>query len=147
MRNVYFSSINFGAIVKGTNSTKACQSKKWQAVGNGWHKVTQEGETHLWVTDAESKGELRWLNLATFSGEVVSLTGKRTIYYQGKVIESTSFTFPVVTDYKKIVRNYEASQGLTKPLTASITPELSSISPEEIRQCILSVANKAYPQG
>ena len=107
----YFNNRYFGAVIKGTNKTKDGNERLWTAIGNGWYRIiTNKGksdETHIWVTDAEAKGELRWLNIATFTGEVVSFQGERVIYFSGKIINKETFTFPKLPDYKAILAKYK----------------------------------------
>ena len=110
----YFNSRYFGAVVKGTNTTKDGNERLWTSIGNGWYRIiTNKGksdETQIWVTDAESKGELRWLNLSTFTGEVVSFQGEREIYSSGKVISKETFTFPSLPDYKAIIAKHKGEK-------------------------------------
>jgi hypothetical protein len=106
----YFNMQFFGAVIKGTNITKDGNKRLWTSIGNGWYRVVENNnakETHIWVTDAESYGELRWLNLATFSGEIVSFQGTREIYISGKMIKSEKFAFPKLQDYKAIIAEHE----------------------------------------
>lgn len=138
----YFNNKYFGCVVKGKNTTKDDSERQWCSIGNGWYRIiTNKGkadETHIWVTDANAKGELRWLNLSTFTGEIVSFQGERVIYFSGKEISKEKFTFPVLPDYKAIIAKYEEGKGLKKPMPTY--EEVQAKDKEELLRLIPGLA-------
>ena len=139
----YFNNKYFGCVVKGKNTTKDGSDRQWCSIGNGWYRIiTNKGkadETHIWVTDANAKGELRWLNLSTFTGEIVSFQGERVIYFSGKEISREKFSFPVLPDYKAIIAKHEESKGLEKHMSSY--EEALAHDKEELLRLIPGLAN------